>query len=152
MSNARNLANLLGTSATVPSAKLATIDVGKMPTPFIGMIIPFPTSSLPTGFLACDGSAVSRSTYSALFGVVSTTYGTGDGSSTFNVPDLRAAFLRGSGDQTYSSIAYSGGTVGTKKIQSIMNHQARTRHTYHNYYAWSDICLLYTSPSPRDRG
>jgi microcystin-dependent protein len=52
-------------------------------------IVPWSSSSIPTGFLECNGQAVSRSTYSALFAVVSTTYGTGDGSSTFNVPDLQ---------------------------------------------------------------
>jgi len=53
-----------------------------------GTILPWTTSSVPTGFLECDGAAVSRSTYSTLFGVISTTYGTGDGSSTFNLPNL----------------------------------------------------------------
>jgi microcystin-dependent protein len=42
----------------------------------------------PSGFLECDGTAVSRSTYAALFAVVGTTYGIGDGSTTFNVPNL----------------------------------------------------------------
>lgn len=46
-------------------------------------------SSAPTGWLLCDGSAVSRTTYAALFSAIGTTYGTGDGSTTFNVPDLR---------------------------------------------------------------
>ena len=115
-------------------------------TDLVGIIISYPKDTLPTGFLACDGSAVSRTTYADLFSVVSTTYGTGNGSSTFNVPDLRAAFLRGSGDQTYSSKAYSGGTAGTKKIQSIMNHQARNRLTYHTHYAWADIPVSYFHP------
>ena len=51
-------------------------------------IVPWSTASAPTGFLECNGAAVSRSTYSALFAVVGTTYGTGDGSSTFNLPNL----------------------------------------------------------------
>ena len=51
-------------------------------------IVPWTTSSVPTGFLECDGAAVSRSTYATLFGLVGTTYGAGDGSSTFNVPNL----------------------------------------------------------------
>jgi microcystin-dependent protein len=48
------------------------------------------TNSAPTGWLICDGSAVSRSTYANLFAVLSTTYGVGDGSTTFNLPDFRA--------------------------------------------------------------
>jgi len=51
-------------------------------------IVPWTTSSVPTGFLECDGAAVSRSTYATLFGLVGTTYGAGNGSSTFNVPNL----------------------------------------------------------------
>jgi microcystin-dependent protein len=53
-----------------------------------GTITPWSQASAPTGFLECDGAAVSRSTYAALFAVVSTTYGAGDGSTTFNLPDL----------------------------------------------------------------
>ena len=51
-------------------------------------IVPWSSSSVPTGFLECDGAAVSRSTYATLFGIVGTTYGAGDGSSTFNTPNL----------------------------------------------------------------
>jgi microcystin-dependent protein len=51
-------------------------------------IVPWTSSSIPSGFLECNGAAVSRSTYSALFAIVGTTYGAGDGASTFNVPNL----------------------------------------------------------------
>ena len=54
-----------------------------------GTILSWSDSSIPTGFLECTGAAVSRSTYSALFTVVGTTYGAGDGSSTFNLPNLQ---------------------------------------------------------------
>jgi microcystin-dependent protein len=53
-----------------------------------GTIIVFAGSTIPPGFLVCDGSAVSRTTYAALFAVIGTRYGGGDGSTTFNVPDL----------------------------------------------------------------
>jgi microcystin-dependent protein len=52
-------------------------------------IVPWSDSSVPSGFLECNGQAVSRSTYAALFAIVATTYGAGDGSTTFNVPDLQ---------------------------------------------------------------
>ena len=52
-------------------------------------IVPWSNASVPSGFLECDGAAVSRSTYSALFAIVGTTYGAGDGSSTFNTPNLQ---------------------------------------------------------------
>jgi len=52
-------------------------------------IVPWSSASVPSGFLECNGTAVSRSTYSALFAIVGTTYGVGDGSTTFNTPDLQ---------------------------------------------------------------
>ena len=54
----------------------------------VGSICAFPSSSVPSGFLICDGSLVSRSTYSDLFNVIGTTYGAGDGSTTFALPNL----------------------------------------------------------------
>lgn len=53
------------------------------------------SGSLPSGYLLCDGNAVSRTTYSDLFNAIGTTYGSGDGSTTFNLPDLRARFPLG---------------------------------------------------------
>jgi microcystin-dependent protein len=52
-------------------------------------IVPWSSASVPSGFLECDGTAVSRSTYADLFSIIGTTYGSGDGSTTFNVPDLQ---------------------------------------------------------------
>ena len=64
----------------------AFVDGKAVPT---ATIIPWTDGSVPTGFLECDGSNVSRTTYSALFAVVGTTYGSGDGSTTFGLPDLQ---------------------------------------------------------------
>ena len=58
-----------------------------------GIIIPWTSTSVPSGFLECTGAAVSRSPYSALFAVVGTTYGAGDGSSTFTLPNLADAVV-----------------------------------------------------------
>lgn len=57
-------------------------------------VVFFPSSSAPAGFLKANGAAVSRSTYAALFAVIGTNFGAGDGSTTFNLPDLRGEFLR----------------------------------------------------------
>ena len=54
-----------------------------------GLIIPWSSASIPSGFLECDGSNVSRTTYADLFTVVGTTYGAGDGSTTFGLPNLQ---------------------------------------------------------------
>ena len=53
-----------------------------------GIILPWTTATIPDGFLLCDGDPVSRTTYAALFAVIGTTYGSGDGSLTFNLPNL----------------------------------------------------------------
>jgi len=64
----------------------------------IGMVAPFAMDSVPTGWLHCDGSAVSRTTYSLLYSKVADLYGAGDGSTTFNLPNLQDEFIRGSSD------------------------------------------------------
>ena len=63
----------------------------------VGSIIAYGGSTAPNGWFLADGSAVSRTTYADLFAIISTTYGTGDGSTTFNLPDLRGIFPRGAG-------------------------------------------------------
>lgn len=60
-----------------------------------GVISAYAGTSAPTGWLLCDGSAVSRTTYATLFGVIGITHGQGDGATTFNVPDYRGRFVRG---------------------------------------------------------
>ncbi|QDP47042.1 MAG: putative tail fiber protein [Prokaryotic dsDNA virus sp.] len=54
----------------------------------VGLIVPWTTATAPSGFLLCAGQAVSRTDYAALFAVIGTTYGSGNGSTTFNIPDL----------------------------------------------------------------
>jgi hypothetical protein len=60
-----------------------------------GRLAPFGSPAPHTGFLYCDGSAVSRATYSALFAKIGTTYGAGDGATTFNLPDGRGVAIIG---------------------------------------------------------
>jgi microcystin-dependent protein len=90
-----------------------------------GEIITFAGTTCPTFSLAADGSAVSRTTYSSLFTAISTRYGAGDGSTTFNLPDYRGYFLRGwdngagrdtgSSSRTNSGGGITGDNVGTKQ-------------------------------------
>jgi microcystin-dependent protein len=65
-----------------------------------GSVLDFAGGVAPTGFLLCNGAAVSRTTYSVLFGAISITYGAGDGSTTFNLPDLRSVVTVGAGQGT----------------------------------------------------
>ena len=80
-----------------PTTLFAPITVASPPS---GMVSPYAGNSAPSGWLLCDGSAVSRTTYATLFSVVSTTFGSGDGSTTFNVPDLRSRSVVGVGTGT----------------------------------------------------
>lgn len=68
-----------------------------------GSVLPYAGSTEPTGFLFCYGQAVSRTTYAILFAAISTTYGIGDGSTTFNLPDIRGRFAAGQDDMGGSS-------------------------------------------------
>lgn len=74
-----------------------------------GSLFPFAAATAPSGYLLCDGSAVSRATYATLFGVVGTTYGVGDGSTTFNLPDLQGRVAVGKNSGTFTTIGASGG-------------------------------------------
>lgn len=107
----------------------------------VGEIIAFPVSTIPDNFLACDGSAVSRSTYSELFDVLGTTYGDGDGSTTFNLPDYRGYFLRGwnagqsvdpdAASRTDRGDGTTGDYVGTKQGEQFKSHNHG--YTYYKY-------------------
>jgi microcystin-dependent protein len=92
--------------ATAPPAQSIT------PT---GAIMAFAYLLPESGWLLCDGSAVSRATYPALFGAIATFYGTGDGSTTFNIPDLRGYFVRGFGTNADGTVS---GTFGAKQGQA----------------------------------
>ena len=85
----------------------------------IGAIFEFPSnniSKLPTGYLYCDGSAISRTTYSELFAIIGTTFGTGDGSATFNLPTKEGLFSVGI-DTNETDFDTIGKTGGSKYIQ-----------------------------------
>ena len=65
----------------------------------VGSVFWLATQTAPEGYLICDGSAVSRTEYADLFAAIGTTFGAGDGSTTFALPNLQAAFIRGAGSQ-----------------------------------------------------
>lgn len=85
-----------------------------------GVIVPYAGNTAPVGWLLCDGSAVSRTTYSVLFDVIGTTYGSGDGSTTFNVPDLRGRLALGAGTGTASdATAHSLGQKAGEETHTL---------------------------------
>jgi microcystin-dependent protein len=92
----------------------------------IGAMAIWPTATAPTGWLKCDGSAVSRTTYANLFAVIGTTFGAGDGSTTFNLPNLSGRFPLGVGTASNPALAGtgSGGTHGTAGNHNHDGHGA----------------------------
>lgn len=84
-----------------------------------GAVIPFPINLVPNGWLAANGAAVSRTTYAALFAYLGTTFGAGDGSTTFALPDLRGYFIRGAGT---NSDGTASGSFGEKQADELKSH------------------------------
>mgnify|MGYP002768556283 CR=1 FL=1 len=91
--NLINMEQVLSTSANKYPSSKAVYDATKSSGNPVGTIIAWPTTTAPAGYLICDGSAISRTTYAALFAVIGTTFGEGDGNSTFNLPNK--SFLTG---------------------------------------------------------
>lgn len=85
----------------------------------VGQVIFTATAAAPTGFSKCNGAAVSRTVYASLFAAIGTTYGAGDGSTTFNLPELRGEFLRCADDGRGVD---SGRTIGSTQSQSVQPH------------------------------
>lgn len=81
---------------------------------FPGVIVPYAGSGSVDGWLNCDGSAVSRTTYADLFAIIGTTYGSGDGSTTFNLPDLRGRTIIGVGQGSGLTNRTLAATVGVE--------------------------------------
>lgn len=89
-----------------------------MPT---GMVVPYAGAAAPDGWLLCQGQAVSRTTYAQLFSVIGTTYGSGDGSTTFNLPDMRGRVAVGS-DANWGCAAKRGETAHTQLLTEMAEH------------------------------
>lgn len=83
-----------------------------------GSVEIFTGSSIPSGYLLCDGRAVSRTTYADLFKVIGTTYGAGDGSTTFNLPDFTGRLAVGKNSGTFNSLGKKGGEETHKMTAS----------------------------------
>ena len=89
----------------------------------VGAIKPWTKTTAPDGYLLCNGAAVSRSTYADLFAVISTTYGSGDGSTTFNVPQLQGKMPQGYDGNTYNLAGTGGANTVTV---AVTNNQGAT--------------------------
>ena len=106
----------------------------------IGSILPFGGTKAPNGWFLCQGQALSRTEYSDLFKAIGTSFGAGDGSTTFNIPDLRGEFLRGAGTNSHSGQG-NGSAVGTH--QDATNHIALTPWTQQLYFEIGAVPTYY---------
>ena len=117
-----------------------------------GSVIPWSDGSIPSGFLECNGAAVSRSTYSALFAIVGTTYGAGNGSTTFNLPDIQDDVVIGKSPTKAlastggaNTVAASGNISGTASSHTLSTPEIPS----HNHPAAPD---MGAPPSGQDQG
>ena len=118
-----------GRDLVVDGGKLDGIESGAAAFP-VGTVLPSARSSIPSGFLLCDGSAVSRTTYATLFAAIGTAHGNGNGSTTFHLPDYRGRFLRGkdgavgrdpdaAGRTAMNSGGATGDNVGSVQLDAL---------------------------------
>lgn len=98
-----------------------------------GFVMPFAANSTPEGYLLCNGAAVSRTTYATLFSVIGTTYGAGDGWSTFTLPNLTDRFIQGHD------------AVGVYREAGLPDHTHFYEHTQSYYYNSRGIDCIYTT-------
>lgn len=94
-----------------------------------GCLMMYPSITAPSGWLSCDGSAVSRATYSALFAIIGTKYGAGDGSTTFNLPDMRGRTPIGIGTGTGLTGRILGQTGGAETHTLTTSQMPSHTHT-----------------------
>lgn len=116
--------------ATTAFVKIAIENISAIAIPS-GTIIHIAKSTAPTGYLKANGALLSRTTYAALFGVIGTTFGVGDGSTTFALPDLRAEFIRGWDDARGVD---AGRLMGSGQADMFASHT----HTLSSNGAWID--------------
>ncbi len=109
-----------------------------------GTIIFYAKSTPPSGFIKANGAQVSRSTYAALFAAIGTTFGAGDGSTTFNLPDLRGEFPRGWDDSRGADTGRSFGSSQSDAIRNIAgsfvgNREASASYVTGPFYPGADV-------------
>lgn len=120
----------------------------------IGEIRQISKNAIPNGWLQCDGSAISRATYQNLFDAIGTTYGVGDGSTTFNLPDLRGRVPLGEGQGPSLNNKTLGETGGEEEHSLTESELASHKHDaiddgFFNRYNISDLRYATQSASWR---
>lgn len=100
--------------------------------PAVGIVVMWGTITPPTGWLLCAGAAVNRTTYSDLFAIIGTTFGVGDGSTTFNLPDMQENFIIGK-SVTYTIGDTGGGTTTLVEANMPAHTHTITAETDHQH-------------------
>lgn len=115
----------------------------------VGVLLPYGGSSTPTGFLLCDGSAVSRATYAALFAAIGTSYGTGDGTTTFNLPNTsgRTFIGAGTGTKVATFASRSSNVITVTGLTSAANNEFQTGQIV-TYVSSGSVITGLTSGNP----
>ena len=121
-----------------------------------GMISPFAGTAAPTGWLLCDGTAVSRTTYALLYAVVGDAYGAGDGTTTFNLPNLKGRAIVGidPADTDFDTRGKTGGWKATQAhTHDLSNHTHGDDHVHGVYGAGAhghSLIMRFTTPTSHD--
>ena len=102
----------------------------------VGSIFWLAAQTAPEGYLICDGSAVSRTEYADLFAAIGTTFGAGDGTTTFALPNLQAAFIRGAGSQDGYSATFGEKQEATY-IETASDDKRILKEPIRNEDKWS---------------
>ncbi len=110
-----------------------------------GTVVSFAAPIAPTGYLKANGSAISRATFSGLFSVIGTTFGAGDGSTTFNLPDLRAEFVRGWDDDRGQDAGRGFGTFQAGQNASHSHTATSDVKGEHSHGIWPLALNISTS-------
>jgi microcystin-dependent protein len=124
-----------GTPSDLPITELADI-IAPLVTPQVdsvpsGAVLDFAGATPPSGYLLCQGQAVSRTTYSTLFGAIGTTWGAGDGSTSFNLPDFRRRVTVGSGGTSTSALGNNLANTGGAESILLTSDQSGLRSHVH---------------------
>lgn len=107
-----------------------------------GVMIDYAATVAPSGWLMCDGSAISRTVFASLFATISTTYGVGDGSTTFNLPDFRGRFARymdNMGTPAGAASRDTGRVLGAAQANSIGTHSHSTTTDPTSYFRYGVV-------------
>lgn len=128
-----------------PDIRSIPNEVGQPGTVVVGAVIDFCGSTIPAGYLTCDGAAVSRTTYTALFTAIGTTWGVGDGSTTFNLPDFQTRPTIGDVTATPTLGSVDGVAVGSRSLTHSHSFSATTGAPSANIAA---TALLGSAASP----